>query len=41
MFEKSRDVKRNGNMDVSDASGKGANVVIDEVVRMRDSLSRE
>ena len=41
VFEESRSVERNGDMDVSDASGEGANVVIDEVIRMRDSLSRE
>ena len=41
MFEERQSVERSGDMYVSDTSGEGANVVIDEVVRVRDSLSRE
>ena len=37
----SRDVKRDSYVDVCDASGEAANVVIDKVVRVRDRLSIE
>ena len=36
----SRNVKRYSYVDVSDASGEIANVVIDKMVRIRDRLSR-
>ena len=37
----SRDVKRYSYVDVCDASGEIANVVIDKMVRIRDRLSRK
>ena len=41
MFEERRSIERNGDMNVSDASGEGANVVIDKVIRVGNGLSRE
>ena len=41
VVEEGGGVERNGNMYVSDPSGKRANIVVDKVVRVRNRLSRE